>query len=677
MRRLLMPLHPALWFGRLRESSFRRQISTAASIGVLALALLTSLVSSWQASRQIRATLLEQGQRVAQSLAGQSALALLSGTPDNAADAVATTMAFPDVVGVELRGNDGRALLVRGDPGRVAARRAAASAPMLAQLVAETDDAWYFMASVVARGSDSPYEVSQAGAQWIGDAVVAQGKSTMQRMTAQVFFTNLAISLSFATALVLLIRLLAMRLTRPLTELAAVMGRAERGEADVQAPVGGPDDIARMARAFNRMLDAQRVREDELHEHRSRLEAAVAQRTLELQAAKERAESASAAKSDFLARMSHELRTPLNAVLGYAQLLKMDNGLSERQRAGLDTIHRSGEHLLGLIVDILDLARIEAGRTELFVEPTALAPLLRSVADVVRLKAEQKGLLLDLALAPGLPDQIEVDEQRLRQILLNLLGNAVKFTARGHVTLAVQAGPAPGGRARVRFEVGDSGVGMDSHALQRLFQPFEQAGDARQRAQGTGLGLAISRQLVQLMGSDIAVTSVPGHGSRFWFALELPVRSDDEAGAAASTGTTAPEAAHGQSYEGPRRRILVVDDVAVNREMACDLLEHLGFETATAADGIDALDRVEQARPDLVLMDTCMPRLDGLVATQRLRAALATSTLPVVMVSANAAPADRQGSLAAGANAFLAKPIDRGALIDVLTQLLALHWTAR
>jgi len=240
-------------------------------------------------------------------------------------------------------------------------------------------------------------------------------------------------------------------------------------------------------------------------------------------AARHAAEAANRAKSEFLAGMSHELRTPLNAVLGYAQLLTMQGGLNARQARGLDTIHKSGEHLLELINDILDLARIEAGRTELNTEPVNLADFLQSVVNLMRVKADEKRLGFVFEAGAGLPETVVADERRLRQVLLNLLGNAIKFTDQGTVTLRASAEAKGPAQVLLRLEVEDTGVGMRPDDMERIFEPFEQVGDVQRRSGGTGLGLAITRALVNDMSGQVQVSSEFGRGTRFRVELPLPV----------------------------------------------------------------------------------------------------------------------------------------------------------
>jgi PAS domain S-box-containing protein len=423
----------------------------------------------------------------------------------------------------------------------------------------------------------------------------------------------------------------------------------------------------RYIEAFGTDVTERRLAQEELRRHRDSLEELVRARTLELEEAKEHAEVASHAKSAFLANMSHELRTPLNAVIGFAQILERDATLTDAQRARAATIGQSGEHLLTLITDVLDIAKIEAGRLELSRSEIALAPFLRMITEVIELRAQQKGLRFECHADPDLPATLHADEKRLRQVLLNLLDNAVKFTSEGQVLLRV----ARLDPQHVRFEVVDTGPGIALQDQPRLFRPFEQAGSAPQRPQGTGLGLAISRELVRRMDSDIHLQSQAGHGCRFWFdlALSAPAARRGEAAAPASRAAA--------GYEGPRRRLLVVDDVAGNRQMLLDLLEPMGFELHQASNGEQALEQAERLHPDLVLMDNVMPVMDGLEATRRLRAMPALAGVPVITISASAQPTDRDASLAAGANAFLTKPVRVDELVERIGALLELHWNAR
>jgi PAS domain S-box-containing protein len=379
--------------------------------------------------------------------------------------------------------------------------------------------------------------------------------------------------------------------------------------------------------------------------------------------ARRAAEAANRAKSVFLANMSHELRTPLNAILGYAQILRHDSTLSERQRSGLNIVEQSGEHLLTLINDILDIAKIEAGRLELVANETILAKSLRTICDIIRIKAAQKGLAFTCNLAPDLPFAVCVDEKRLRQVLLNLLSNAVRFTDHGEICLNVEFSPS----RRLRFEVKDTGIGIDKNHWETIFQPFEQAADMKHRTGGTGLGLAISRQLVRLMGGDIHVDSRVGEGSRFWFELDVPLVEAQACAECAGHAAT--------GYGGARRRILVVDDAAGNRSALADALSPLGFDVYEAPCGDPGQEAAQRLRPDLILMDLTASGTSGLEALRGLRRQPDLVDVPIIAFSAATSGSDAAASLEAGANAFLPKPVDFGSLLTEIALLLEIEWT--
>jgi CheY-like chemotaxis protein len=368
--------------------------------------------------------------------------------------------------------------------------------------------------------------------------------------------------------------------------------------------------------------------------------------------------------------MSHELRTPLNGILGYAQILQWEQTLTPKQRSGLRTIEHSGQHLLTLIDDILDLSKIEAGKLELRPAPLDLAPFLQGIVDMVRVRAEQKQLRFAFE-AGDLPEAVVADAKQLRQVLLNLLGNAVKFTDAGEVSLRVDAAPDDGSaKLRLRFAVQDSGLGISSDDLKTLFQPFQQVGDAERQRGGTGLGLVISRELVRAMGGDIAVDSEPGRGSCFRFELEL-ARVEPQVAASGSAERVV------TGYDGVRKKVLVVDDVAENRSLLVDMLRPLGFLVFEAQDGREGVERAQAICPDVILMDNVMPVMNGLEATRRLREIPALMNVPVLAISASATQDDRDSARAAGATGFVTKPFRAAQLLALMEQHLGIRFKHR
>ncbi len=388
----------------------------------------------------------------------------------------------------------------------------------------------------------------------------------------------------------------------------------------------------------------------------------------DLRMSEARAQSANRAKSAFLSNMSHELRTPLNAILGYAQLMNRRTDRSPEDRDQLGRILTAGEHLLSLINDVLSLSKIESGGLELRLGSFRTATLLEGVVDLQRIRAEAKGLELRLEAEASLPDYLEGDEAKLRQVLVNLVGNAVKFTAQGSVTLRASYGVG-----RAAFSVADTGPGITGEDQRQLFQPFFQAGSQAGNAEGTGLGLHISRSLVHLMGGELALESRLGEGSCFTFSLPLPegeppLELEDR----------------GQviGLEPGQRKaaVMVVDDRLENRDLLARLLGSVGFQVHSAADGVEALELWERHRPELIWMDLRMPRMSGFEALQVIRGQELEQNLPhtfVVAISASVIDVDRETLRKAGFDDFLGKPFRESQIFEVSGRLLGLRFLTR
>lgn len=477
-------------------------------------------------------------------------------------------------------------------------------------------------------------------------------------------------------------------LTGQLLKLRDASQALADGDFSVRVPVRGADELAETARAFNRMADM-------LSDHTRILEETVRQRTLDLQdalrereaandhlqrlnfaleAEKVKAQEASVAKGQFLAVMSHEIRTPINGVLGSLQLA-LRCPLDEVLRQHLETASSSGLLLCQIIDDILDHSKIEAGKLEILREPVHLPSLLRDILAMLAPAAEAKWLPLRVQAAAGLPDWVLGDGLRLRQVLLNLLSNSVKFSQHGEVVLRVQRSPVspqpPLGEC-LELAVSDSGIGMSAQQIDQLFLPFQQGeSTTTRRFGGTGLGLSITKRLVESMGGDIRVESVPGQGS--CFTVRLPLDLPDPAAIADRDRASAEEGAAqcriGQRLQG--LQILVADDIPVNLLIMKGILGQEGAQVQVAQDGLQALAALNKQPQgfDLVFMDVSMPHMDGLQATRAIRDDGRWQDLPIVAITANVTREDRQACLAAGMNDFIGKPFKLDQVVEVTCRL--------
>lgn len=651
-----------------RRTGFSRQLTITVSAAILSLALFSSLLMSWEASRRMRDNLVGQGLQITENLARQSTLALLYYSADNVHEGVATTLAFPDVLQVEITDANNRILLSQTKTGGTKPmnmKRPFTDTLTHARLGQETDDEWRFDAPVYGNQAEpSPFELKERQPQLLGYVHVILGKATLKHLVISLLIGNLLITLSLSFILLSLLRFLAGHLIRPLNALSDLMRRAEAGESGIRVTPEGPRDLINMANAFNKMMTVLEERE------------------AELQRSRDQAVHTAQMKTQFAATVSHEVRTPLNGVVGMLELLK-EMHLTKPQRECVEVAWNSSHALIELINGILDFSKMEAGKLELEAIDFDLRELVEGVLDLLSRQAQQKGLQLGYLLAANVPSRIKSDPLRLRQVLINLVNNALKFTEQGEVAVHIS-----GGDFSLSVEVRDTGIGMDEEAARHVFESFTQADPSTTRKYGgTGLGLTICKQLVELLGGEIGLTSRLGQGSTFWFTIPCqpgevrppspPVQALQGARAGLSGKTPRNTAAVSPALlsELPavalEYRVLVVEDNRTNQMVVAGMLAMSGCHCECASSGREALEAVGQSRFDLIFMDCNMPDMDGYETTVRIRhieKALKQRT-PIVALTANVQSGDVEKCHAAGMDDYLAKPIT---LIELRHMLE--HW---
>ena len=502
------------------------------------------------------------------------------------------------------------------------------------------------------------------GLDWLVIVVVPESDFMAEvHATSQVIVVLILVALLAATSLGLTI---SRSIIRPIHRLSKASLAIANGELNQNVEIKGVKELGLLSRCFNQMS----LQLKESFEH---LETRVEQRTIELNEAKQAAETANRAKSEFLANMSHELRTPLNAILGFTQVMNRDSSLKPDQQENLGIINRSGEHLLSLINDVLDMSKIEAGRIVLTENAFDLYRLLDTIQEMFQLKAQSKGLQLLIERTPAVPQYVQTDESKLRQILINLLGNAIKFTQTGGAILRVSVVSDKSritnhkSQITLHFEVEDTGAGIAPDEMENLFEPFVQTETGRKSQQGTGLGLPISRKFVQLMGGEITVNSILGQGTIFRFDTQLKLAEAEEL-------PSQHQRVLGLEPGQPEYRILVVDDRPENRRLLAKLLTPMGFEVQEAQNGQEAIALWSSWEPHLIWMDMRMPVMNGYEATKQIKSHLQGQATAIIALTASVLEEEQAIVLGAGCDDFVRKPFKEEVIWEKMAQYLGVRY---